>query len=437
MKKIRIVIILVMLLFITGCSNEILDTKSLLKPPKISNKYKEIQISLNYIFKDYSLAAPKEGANREAIYLFDLYDDEKEESIIILKDNEEYQMKIVILKKDEEDKWRKEKIFIGNGYDINKIDFNDLDGDGYKEIIVGWEGTTAISRGVSVYSLVNGEFSEVFNKRYTKYGIEDINNDETDELLIIRLDKIEGKSSAILYDLDINTKLMYYVDQVKMDGYVNNYYSIISGNVSDNKKGFLIDVSVGAHSSYTDLIIFRSGRLSNVFYNKKWEYTDITFRPYSSVSCDIDNDEILEIPLLRVPKGYENAPVIEIPFITVWMEWNGLNGLKYDVETYIDNKNNFVITFPKKWRNNITLKVEDNRYFFKYYSIQDKELYDVFEILVIDKEEYFDNRSKYSGYLVIDEKIDREYLVKISEEIGIEEAVIEYEFIKANFKYIN
>ncbi|MEA3452133.1 MAG: tetratricopeptide repeat protein, partial [Bacteroidota bacterium] len=49
------------------------------------------------------------------------------------------------------------------------------------------------NRGRARY--LNGDFSEVFNKRYTEYGIEDINNDETDELLIIRLDKIEGKSS--------------------------------------------------------------------------------------------------------------------------------------------------------------------------------------------------------------------------------------------------
>jgi hypothetical protein len=329
------------------------------------------------------------------------------------------------------------KTFIGSGYDINRIDFNDLDGDGYKEIIVGWDGATAISRGVSVYSLVNNEFNEVFNEGYTIYGIEDLDNDNNDELLIIKLDKIEGESNATLYDLDINTKLMYYVDQVKMDGYVKNYYSLISGNISDNKKGFLVDVSIGAHSSYTDLIIFRSGRLNNVFYNTKWEYTDMTFRLYSSISSDIDEDGILEIPLLRIPKGYENISVIEIPFITVWMEWNGLDGLKYDIESYIDNKNNFVLTFPENWRNNVTLDIKDNQYFFKYYSIQDKELYDVFEIIVIDKEEYFENREEYSDYLVIDTKINREYLVKINENIDKEEMNITYEFIKANFRYLN
>ncbi len=433
-KTFKLVFIILIGFIVSGCSNEVLDTKSLLKPPKISNKYEEIQLSLNKIIDEYTLVTPPEGLNKEVIYLFNLFGDEKEESVIILKDNIVNQMKIIILKQNDNNEWVLEKSFSGSGYGVKRIDFKDLDGDGLNEIIVGWKGATAINNGISVYSMVNNKFSEVFNENYTTYGIADVDNDFNDELLVIKLDRSKGKANATLYDLDINSKLMYYVDQVKMDGYVNNYYSINCGNVSKDRKGFLVDVSIGAHSSYTDLIIFRNGRLKNVFYNDKWEYTDLTFRPYASKSMDIDNDGILEIPLLRVPKGYENASFAETPFITVWMKWNGLDGLKYDVETFSDYKNNFTLTFPEEWRNNATLEVEDNKYIFKYYSISEKKMYDVFELQVVDKKDYYDNKNKYIDYNILETKINKEYLVKINEDINEEKATINFEFIKENFK---
>jgi len=433
-KMFKLIFVILIILTLSGCSKENFDTKSLLRPPKISNKYEEIQLNLNKIIDDYTLSTPEEGINKDVIYLFNLFGDEKEESIIILKDNIENQMKIVILKQNENNEWILGNTFIGSGYGVKRIDFKDLDGDGLSEIIIGWKGATSINNGISVYSMVNNKFSEVFNESYTTYGIEDIDNDFNDELLVIKLDRSKGKSNATLYDLDINSKLMYYVDQVKMDGYVNNYYSICSGNISENRKGFLVDVSIGAHSSYTDLIIFRNGRLKNVFYNEKWEYTDLTVRAYATKSMDIDGDGILEIPLLRVPKGYENASLAEIPFITVWMEWNGLDGLKYDVETFNDYKNDFTLIFPQKWRNNITLEVLNDGYLFKYYSILDKKTYNVFELRVIDKKEYFDNKSKYLNYSILATKINKEYLIKINEDITEEKAIINFEFIKENFK---
>lgn len=438
MRKVKsLFLILLMTFILAGCSKGISDTRSLLRPPKISNKFKKIQTYLNENYLDYSIIIPKEGKNKNGIYMLDLDNDTQEESIILLKDNNNYKMKVIILRKDDNDKWIKDKSFNGTGYDINRIDFTDFDGDNNKEIVIGWKGTTLLNNGVSIYTMVNNQFTEVFNKNYTAYCIGNVDGNLDEELLVLRLDKNKGIASATLYDLDLNSKVMYYIDQVKLDAYVNHYYSIKNGKVNENKRGFLIDVSVGAHSSYTDLIIFREGRLENVFYDKKWEYTDITYRAYSRTSKDIDDDGILEIPLLRIPKGYEETSLVEVPFITVWMEWNGLNGLKYDRETYMDVSNNFIITFPNDWRNNVTLNIENNRYFFKYYSIDKKELFDVFELRVCSKEKYYNNKKAYLDYRVLDTKIDKLYLIKFNNLEHNDLIDVDFSFIKNNFKYLN
>lgn len=438
MKKIILTgVFVVIMFFSTACTSDILDTKSLLKAPKVSNKYIEIQNTLNNLFSDYSLVTPQNSVNKEAVYLLNLYGDHKEEAIIFLRDNISYEIKIVVLERGESEEWKEKNIFSGIGFNINRVNFKDLDGDEKNEMIIGWEGSTLIDRGISVYTIRENNIVEVFNKNYTAYAVEDLDIDGNDELMIINLDKAKGQANAVLYDLDIDTKSMYYVDQVNMDGYVNGYYNVTSGYVSATKKGVLIDVNVGAHSSYTDLIIYQNGQLRNIFYNETWEYTDLTFRPYSTKSSDIDEDGIMEIPLLRIPKGYEEIPLIEVPYITSWMEWNGLYGLKFDKESYMDPNNNFVIFFPKDWRYNVTLMLVKDRYEFNYYSFIDKKNYFIFEILVLDKEEYYDNRNRYNEYKIIDTLINRMYLVKINKNIPENVKSIDFEYILNNFKHLN
>ena len=436
-KNILIGIIFITMIFLSACTSDILDTKSLLKAPKLSNKYVEIQNTLDNILSDYSLVTPQNGVNKEAVYLLDLYGDTKEEAIIFVRDNESYEIKIIVLQKVENESWVEKNTFSGIGFNINRIDFRDLDGDQNNELIIGWEGSTLIDRGISVYTIKSDQLVEVFNKNYTAYAIEDLDINGNDELMIFNLDKSKGQANAVLYDLDTDTKSMYYVDQVKMDGYVNGYYNVTSGYVSPTRKGVLVDVNVGAHASYTDLIIFQSGELRNLFYNTKWEYTDLTFRPYSIKSRDIDEDGIMEIPLLRIPKGYEETPSIEVPYITAWMERNGLYGLKFDKESYMNLSNNFIVFFPEEWRYNVTLTTEKDRYLFDYYSFVDKKSYSTFEILVLDKEEYYNNRSQYHDYRIVDTLINRMYLVKINENIPENVKSIDFDYILNNFKHLN
>jgi len=436
-KNISIGILLITISLLTACTSDILDTKSLLKAPKLSNKYVEIQNTLDNILSDYSLVTPQNGVNKEAVYLLDLYGDTKEEAIIFVRDNDSYEIKIIVLQREENESWIERHTFSGIGFNINRVDFRDLDGDENNELIIGWEGSTLVDRGISVYTIKDDQLVEVFNKNYTAYTIEDLDIDGNDELIILNLDKLKNGANAVLYDLDIDTKTMYYVDQVKMDGYVNGYYNITSGYVSPTNKGVLVDVNIGAHASYTDLIIFQSGQLRNLFYNTKWEYTDLTFRPYSIKSRDIDDDGIMEIPLLRIPKGYEETPSIEVPYITAWMEWNGLYGLKFDKESYMNLSNNFIIFFPEEWRYNVTLTTEKDRYLFDYYSFVDKKSYSIFEILVLDKEKYYDNRSQYHNYRIIDTLINRMYLVKINDNIPENIKSIDFDYILNNFKHLN
>jgi len=179
-KNILILVLFIMMLFLSACTSDILDTKSLLQAPKLSNKYVEIQKTLDNLLSDYSLVTPQKGLNKEAVYLLDLYDDAEEEAIIFVRDNESYEIKVIVLQREENESWVERNTFSGIGLNINRVDFRDLDGDENNELIIGWEGSTLIDRGISVYSIKSNELVEVFNKNYTAYTIEDLDIDGND-----------------------------------------------------------------------------------------------------------------------------------------------------------------------------------------------------------------------------------------------------------------
>ena len=76
--------------------------------------------------------------------------------------------------------------------------YEDLDQDGWKELLVGWRVNTDI-QALSVYSLRSGEPEELIRgTSYVKYAVSDLNQDGLWELVVLRADE-EGNGLADYY----------------------------------------------------------------------------------------------------------------------------------------------------------------------------------------------------------------------------------------------
>jgi hypothetical protein len=129
----------------------------------------------------------------------------------------------------------------------------------------------------------------------------------------------------------------------------------MSGQVSANKRGVILDAGVGAHSSLSQILIWDNGQLRAVFSDKD----NPTFRAYSALSTDVNRDQIIEIPLMITPPGWEKAAMVEIPWIIQYFNWDGEAGLSYVLERYMDNTRGFYIDIPKSWSGKYTLEKTD------------------------------------------------------------------------------
>lgn len=413
-KFIFTMLLLLNLVLISGCVPTQEDN-SLLKAPSLPSELQEVRDIIDQKFdENLELISPISGDNNNSIQFNDLDNDGVNEVMVFHKVLTDTQpIKISVLSRNGENSWIVNNTIKGSGYDINKVVYSDMDNDGRKEIIVGWQFGTVLEKGLTVYEYNKGEISEIFQTSYTEFAVDDFTSDDTSELVTIRLKKSEGIATAYLYDY--KNKLVNIIDETDMDGYINGYYATRTGNASDGKVAFFLDASLGAHSAFTDLLVYSQGELKNVFYDDRWNVTDMTYKAYPIRCRDIDKDDIIEIPILRSPKGYGYSSLSDTPWVTDWYKWDGENGLKFSISSYSNINFGFEYIFPSYWDDNITIEIlgdKLNIVSFKEYSKNGSK--EIFSILTISSEEYElqEDQLLSDGYVKFNNTFKNVYLYK-------------------------
>lgn len=437
-KIVMVGIVTLLISLFTGC--ELSDSnENLMKPPKLAIKQEEVKKLLEDILdSEADLINPKNGENTNAIQFVDLDKDNKEEVLVFyILENDTNPLRGLILKKENED-WKIDEGIKGIGYEFESIDYKDITGDGRLEVIIGYDIGERINKGLSIYKYENGKSTEMFNDSYETFVVDNLDKDKKAEIFLVKLNKNDFKCKGELYKFtDEEIKL---IDEVKMDGGVNLHYSIKVGLARENQKGIFIEAGVGAHSAITELIVLENGKLNNVFFNEEKEYIDKTFKAYSSISDDIDNDGIIEIPLLREPASEKSRSMAGTPWIHSWYKWDGKEGLNLSSEGYINIMQEYYFKFPQKWKETIAIDFgmeEDNRdeLIFSYLD-NDNKKYKLFSIVVVD-EKTLENKSLEDKYIEIKRARENVYFADIEEKEykkEINKMKLTIEEIKENFR---
>ncbi|MBP1935941.1 hypothetical protein J2Z20_000802 [Paenibacillus sediminis] len=351
-KWIRALLGCVILLMISGCELT-MDPKSLMKTPELSVDRENIKSVITAQLPEGStIIRPRDATNTSSIRITDLNHDGINETVVFYETPDDtVRIHGMILEK-KGNTWMKQLTFDGEGIVLESFELKDVTNDGKIDIVAGYSsGDDELQKGLVVYTYNGKTLDKELELPYTKFVLDDLNGDKINDISVISLKRNEY-ASVTVYQYDSGFKEL---DKLQLDPYVNEFYNVVSGNVAKNRKGLILDTSVGTHSAYSHVIVMENQKLIDVLPQ------DQTFKDYQTYSGDVNGDGILELGLLETPKGWEYVSFDEIPWLFSYYQWDGESGLKFVMQQYRDLKGRFYFNFPKEWYNKVTVDPKSNK----------------------------------------------------------------------------
>lgn len=359
-KAISICLTFIMCLALSGCDLLTTDTIELLSPPALSGDLKPIADALDRNVKsDYILKYPSRGEYRSAIVREDINGDGNLEAFVFYSttDGETVTMNLNFIFYSD-GKWESvsnEKIVAGG---VDKVEFCDLNNDGVKEFLVGWEIYGISEMKVAVYSLSGNNLTQRMLEKYTHFTTCDLNDDNTSEVLLINSNPSENINTAALYGL---TKTgIVEISACELDSTAKTLNEPKISMLSSGKPAVYIDEIKGV-GAVTEVLFMEKGELVNPLFQPESRETVATLRSANFTTADMDGDGILEIPIQKDVPSVTFSELKEKLYLTEWCTFNG-EKLTTQSTAMINVNDGFMFTLPGKWVNNIAvLKDTENR----------------------------------------------------------------------------
>ena len=419
MKKwLRIISIILCLLFcacLCGCSPFFGDADSLLSAPKLTGELQPVQEALDSsVGGKYSLKFPASGETKSAITLVDLNGDGKKEAVAFYStsDNNTVTMHIAVLdsKNGVWERTAEGKIVAGG---VERVHFADMDSDGIKEIVVGWNVYGEVDKTISVYEYTSEAFICLIEEPYTSFLLCDLDNGFSSDLLTVYLNLSSGTAYAKYFD--VTPRGVAQLEICELDGNVTAYYDPMLVKRESGGYCVFLDCVKGA-GLITEVLYVEEGRLIAPFYDSVSKVTLSTYRPALVPCMDFLGDGNLQIPIMTTLPTDVNFSS-SAAYLTVW------NSVKEDkllpkAYTLMNYSDGYCITLTKQLaENTTTVRDLDNRerIIYEYDYEKGEFLNELFRIRVVSKTS-FDSGIYNEGYIVLSESDAQVWLARISKD---------------------
>lgn len=434
MKKILLVIVsIVLTLSFSSCDTVVLYPESLMQAPVFSEEQKQIYNALNEsIGKDFLLQYPITGENRSAIILNDLDEDGKKEALVLYKTSEESDTRINVLSQTN-DGWRTVCDVAGYSGEVREIEFCKISDTNEKSVLIGFDQSTFSTNIMLVYNYLDGRLMPLYIRDYSALSVGDIDNDNTDELLVINNNFSSRNAYASVLSIE-NGQMVNNLES-PMNEDVLEYVNIKFSKISDLNPALFVDSKLSSGSLITEVLVYNNGALTNFSYGYDSLLIEETMRQTQILSTDIDNDGIIEIPTTLPVK--ENVLAENAIPLTAWKRFNGLT--LETVRISADNQNyGYRFYMPENWLNDrviVTDIISNNEWRFMGIGEENMQYTQtLLSIRVYSTGEIVDTAS-LKGYTKFFESSTHSYYAYIPESVS-EEYSLTLEQLKQNFNLI-
>lgn len=397
MKKITVLFIaLIICCFFSGCNINISSVDVLMRPPKLSGENSLLQQTFESTIGDSDsivMKTPVSGDNRSSYLLYDLDNDSVREALVLYSDPIKDDFVYVTVFKFTNSKWSFVSTIKGRSSEIYSVDFADINGDGRFEILMSWsqvipgDSFTPVSMGstgeklLTIYSYDGSSTTLLKNEAYSKLLVEDIDNDSADELFILNIsltnqEKVTlgriiafDKEYSIEQELNFQLTGMLDVYNIVCDSYLLN---------DEAHTRVYVDGAISESGVITEIIDINHADLSISlpFYESNISAQPLTLRDIRIFSQDVDNDGIIEVPVIEnLPGGIKlsvNDSEKTALNLTVWSEIDN-NQIIVDSKCLLNSTFGYMFVYPDDWFGTITAVYNEKNATITFYSIDTNE----------------------------------------------------------------
>ena len=328
---------------LTGCSFSDSSVEELFQLPRMAEEYTGLTKELEaLIAQGYEYASPTGRRNIQSVQMADLDGDGRQEALAFFRmNNDEKPLKIFIFRLEDDD-YTHYCTIESSGTAVDSVYYQDLNGDGRQELIVGWR-ISADVQTLAAYS-IEPEPVALMSCGYSRFSIQDLNGDGAPSLLVIRADGELGPV-AEFYGWQEEQMGVSYRCRLSSSMTALNRGSVVTGMVAKDTPAVFITGVDTTNMAVTDILVYRQETgLVNVAMDRNSGVSTAVY-PYRQLSPqDIDGDSIVELPC---PLG--DTPTEQTDGLVSWMRWKTDGRFEQTAKTYHSQSGGWYLAIPTSW----------------------------------------------------------------------------------------
>ena len=346
-------------LLLAGCSmpGEQVQVEELLRAPKLSGDYGDVQTALNdWLGESAQLKYPMQGDLLSPFLLQDLDGDGRQDAAVLYTTAQSSNVCIAILQKDDADIWHVRQNVEGLADTVESVGLAQLQPGDATQLVVGYTAAQG-DHYLAVYSYTDGVLSTILEQQYQQYLVEDITGGGNQDLILMSTLE-DGGVQIELLTVDKEGSFQ----QVAVMGLSANRFagcaSVAAGVGADGRHYLVLDGWTGISGNNLASVLLRfdedtqqMGPADQISTEKL--YTASLRNVPSLVSQDLDSDGIVEIPTQPDEAGLLNMSQSRRMDFIVWMDYTSPHPEKSF--GLLDEETNCYIELPMEWEGNLKL----------------------------------------------------------------------------------
>ena len=345
-------------LLLAGCSmpGEQVQVEELLRAPKLSGDYGDVQTALNWLGESAQLKYPMQGDLLSPFLLQDLDGDGRQDAAVLYTTAQSSNVCIAILQKDDADIWHVRQNVEGLADTIESVGLAQLQPGDATQLVVGYTAAQG-DHYLAVYSYTDGVLSTILEQQYQQYLVEDITGGGNQDLILMSTLE-DGGVQIELLTVDKEGSFQ----QVAVMGLSANRFagcaSVAAGVGADGRHYLVLDGWTGISGNNLASVLLRFDEDTQQMVpadqiSTEKLYTASLRNVPSLVSQDLDGDGIVEIPTQPDEAGLLNMSQSRRMDFIVWMDYTSPHPEKSF--GLLDEETNCYIELPMEWEGNLKL----------------------------------------------------------------------------------